>query len=55
MLCDPFVEARLVKQSIAFYLVTNGEKPKVQEAIQILEIQAKRSNSTMMADATVAF
>lgn len=51
MLCDRFVEARLVKQSIAFAMMG----AKAQEVIQILETQTKRSNFTMMADSTVAF
>ena len=55
MLCDQFVEARLVEQSRAFYLLMIRAREKAQEVIQILETQTKRSNFTMMADSTVAF
>ena len=55
MLCDQFVEERLVEQSIAFYLLTIGTRAKAQEVIQTTETQTKRSKFTMMADSTVAF
>ena len=58
MLCDQFVEARLVEQSIALHLLKGGANAKVQEVIQILETQTGGSNFvsnlTMMADSTVA-